>query len=373
LDARISSFQATLPHTRSPYSKKTWGHPLHSLCSYQGKLKPSHAHWILKTFTSSADNILDPLGGVGTVAFEAGLLGRRAYTIDISPFPYVVASGKVNPPKLDEVQSFLPTFMDRLSKIELTEQDRSSADFGLNASVRDYYHPETLDEILRARRYFLKADTLSQSEMFVKACLLHVLHGNRPYALSRNSHPVTPFAPTGPFERRSLSKSLADKFLRALGGGLPENFSPGKSFLGDFRNAEALVGREIDAIFTSPPFIGLRFDRPNWLRLWFCGWNAKDFHNVSTAHLERQQSKSLDVYKEFFRVCAAVSRARSPLLIHVGGSKAYNMIDALKAHSDGLYDLKGDIAEDVSKVANHGLVDKGTTTKNHILVFERRA
>src|SRR6185312_14544210 len=99
---------------------------------------------------------------------------------------------------------------------------------------------------------------LKHGELFLKACILHILHGNRPYALSRNSHPITPFAPTGPFERRLLAKSLTDKCIRALGEALPTGFVRGKSFLSDFRKAENILNGPVDVVVTSPPFIGLR-------------------------------------------------------------------------------------------------------------------
>ena len=43
-------FKNNLPHQRRPYSKRNWGNSLHSLCSYQGKLKPAIAHHLVETF-----------------------------------------------------------------------------------------------------------------------------------------------------------------------------------------------------------------------------------------------------------------------------------------------------------------------------------
>ena len=34
-------FKTELPHQRKPFNKRNWGHSRHSLCSYQGKLKPA--------------------------------------------------------------------------------------------------------------------------------------------------------------------------------------------------------------------------------------------------------------------------------------------------------------------------------------------
>src|SRR5205814_9139376 len=80
-----SKFAAALPYRELPYSRRNWGHPLHSLCSYQGKLKPGLAHHLVARFTRAGEPVLDPLGGVGTVAFEACLAGRRGISNDVNP------------------------------------------------------------------------------------------------------------------------------------------------------------------------------------------------------------------------------------------------------------------------------------------------
>jgi len=43
-------FKAQLPHQHNPYAKRNWGHSLHSLCSYPGKMKPAIAHHLVKIF-----------------------------------------------------------------------------------------------------------------------------------------------------------------------------------------------------------------------------------------------------------------------------------------------------------------------------------
>ena len=87
-------FKHTLPHQKRPYAKRNWGHPLHSLCSYQGKMKPSLAHHLLRTFVAPPARILDPFAGVGTIPFEAGLLGAAAYGFEISPAAHIIAAAK---------------------------------------------------------------------------------------------------------------------------------------------------------------------------------------------------------------------------------------------------------------------------------------
>lgn len=89
-------FKNNLPHQQQPFSKRNWGHNVHSLCSYQGKLKPSIAHHLVKTFVPNGGKMLDPFSGVGTIPFEAALNGMKSYGIDISIPAYYISYAKVS-------------------------------------------------------------------------------------------------------------------------------------------------------------------------------------------------------------------------------------------------------------------------------------
>jgi hypothetical protein len=307
---------------------------------------------------------------VGTIALEAALLGRHAFTSDLSPFASTIARGKVAPPNSEGLFADLNEFKKDLSTTKLDDEDFVSAEFGLNARVKDYYHPDTLKEILQARK-LLTGVELSAERNFLKACILHALHGNRPYAFSRTSHPLTPFAPSGPFQYRSLFERLEKRVSRLCAVGWPEDFIHGTSWHADFRALPRLLNKPVNAVITSPPFPGMRFDRPNWLRLWFCGWGEKDFHETSRAFLERQQGKTFDVYKEFFSVCAELTVSGAPIILHVGGSKSYNMAERLKELGSTILRFKSMIIENVEHVEKHGVRDKGATSSHILLVFER--
>lgn len=103
IESSIEQFVKELPFKSEPYVSRNWGHPLHSLCSYQGKMKPGLAYWLIHTFVRPNSSVLDPLGGVGTIPFEAALAGHRAVSNDKSPFASVIAAAKLNPPKLIHV------------------------------------------------------------------------------------------------------------------------------------------------------------------------------------------------------------------------------------------------------------------------------
>jgi len=88
-------FKKNLPHQLMPYSKRGWGGPAHSMCSYQGKMKPALAHHLVKCFSVPGDVVLDPFSGAGTIPLEACRMGRRGYGIDISRLGHVLTLAKV--------------------------------------------------------------------------------------------------------------------------------------------------------------------------------------------------------------------------------------------------------------------------------------
>lgn len=375
LAQKVAAFQTALPYRDDPYSSRMWGHRLHSLCSYQGKLKPALAHWLVRQFTAPGELVVDPLSGVGTIPFEAALLGRRSIANDLSPLAATVARAKVDPPSRAEACEALTRLGKAMAAATITDADVEAASFGLNATARDYYHPDTLNEVLRARRVFLDGQLTDRGAAFVWASLLHVLHGNRPYALSRTSHPITPFSPTGPFEYKSVIVKTLERMERALLTPLPDTFVAGRGIEGDFRNLVSAVDdtEEAAAIITSPPFLGMRFDRPNWLRMWFCGWNADDFHKKSLGFLERQQTKSLSCYEDFYEVCCKLLRADGLLIIHIGSGKKDRLVDGLRDLAQPRFRLVAETVEDVAALEQHGLSDKGNRTTSHHLLFFRRS
>ena len=88
--AKWDTFKRTFPHQQPPYSKRDWGGAAHSMCSYQGKMKPALAHHLIECFSKSGDVIVDPFSGSGTIPFEACRMDRAGYGIDISRLGHVL-------------------------------------------------------------------------------------------------------------------------------------------------------------------------------------------------------------------------------------------------------------------------------------------
>jgi DNA methylase len=211
------NFKSTMPFKQLPYSKRNWGDDLHSLCSFYGKLKPSIAHHLISTFTNENDVVLDCFTGSGTVPFESALLGRKNFGLDINPIAVVLSKAKVLKQDMEGCQKIIIQLNEYIKTNELDPKYISKAEsFGFNKTLKDYFHEATFYEILKARLFFQNYPNKDSNYYLVLGCLLHVLHGNRPYALSRNSHPITPYAPTGDFVYKSLISKLHAKVQKSL-------------------------------------------------------------------------------------------------------------------------------------------------------------
>ena len=301
--AAWNRFKRTLPHQQGEFSKRNWGHPLHSLCSYQGKMKPSLASYLVKTFVPQGGRMLDPFGGVGTIPFEGALRGIHTWMFEISPAAFYISSAKVQKPQAHACEEIIRSLDEFIRRSRPTaEEVKSAGAIKFNGLLPDYFHPDTFREILLARRYFMKFPAKTPSDSLVLASLLHILHGNRPYALSRRSHPITPFSPTGPTEYRPLIPHLRDKVQRCLVVAYPSEFVPGSVHFYDATSWWPQEIDSLDAIITSPPFFdSTRFYLANWMRLWFCGWGLDDFRNRPLGFVDERQKKSFAVYGPVFR------------------------------------------------------------------------
>ncbi|WP_181438442.1 DNA methyltransferase [Curtobacterium sp. MCLR17_040] len=367
-------FIATLPHQQTPFSKRNWGTPLHSLCSYRGKLKPSIAHFLIREFTDRDQVVLDPFSGVGTIPLEARLQGRNAIASDLSPLAYIVSFAKV----ANLTQSAVDASMRRLSESlsDLVAPEIPDG-FGLNGPVSSYFHEDTLTEIATARHHFLRLrsdDSLVGADAFVEANLLHILHGNRPYALSRRSHPLTPYSPSGPFEYKSVMQHLSKRIARLaplsieLGNSTPE----GRAIQTDFRRID-IDDSSVDCVITSPPFSdSFRFWSTNWLRLWFAGWEPEDFRSEPGAYLESEQKASFSVYSTFFSAMADKLRPGGLMILHLGAGPNQSMADAIVPYISEHFDSVYLGSESVQGGETLGLRDHGSTQAHNYLFLIRR-
>ena len=377
LKKQAENFISIMPYKKKPYDGRNWGHTWHSLCSYHGKLKPSIAHFLVSHFTERGDTILDPLGGVGTIPFEACLQGRVGIGNDLSEMAYVVSKAKLE--KVTESEALteifhLANFIDNNlgSSFVETEQMKYMS-FGFNGKLPEYFHPDTFKEIICARRYFLdRLSIITAAESVVLSALLHVLHGNRPYALSRNSHPLTPYAPKGEFIYKNVIEHITNKIKLSYKQGDFSNYVQGRSLFGDYNDIACLDG-EVDAVICSPPFAdSIRFYMMNWMRLWLCGWEADDYKNADEKFLDRKQQANFSVYQSFFEMCYRVLKPHGRVILHLGKTSKINMADELMIYANKYFKEVFRGSENVSELEKHGVKDKGGTLEHQFLFLIRK-
>lgn len=368
-------FMDNLPYKMAPYKGRNWGHPWHSLCSYHGKLKPAIAHHLIKTFTEVGQKVLDPMSGVGTIPFEACLQGRIGVGNDLSELAYIVTKAKLTRPDYDRVNIVLNELSDFIDifKQKYIKNEVPYNNFGLNKTIPEYFHPNTYSEILAGRLFFTnRIHTMSNEEAFVFSCFLHVLHGNRPYALSRTSHPLTPYAPSGDFIYKNVVEHIRKKVELSYKQRDFEDFNEGCSIYGDLFNLSNIFDEEIDAIITSPPFVGsIKFFNNNWMRLWLAGWEPENFKKANQIFLEGKQDKNLKIYDDFFNMCYKVLKPNGKVILHLGKSKRCDMGEELIQYAQPYFNIIHLGSEDVSKIETHGISDKGSTTEHQFLFLQK--
>ncbi|MCK4445104.1 MAG: DNA methylase, partial [Thermoplasmata archaeon] len=325
------------------------------------KLKPSIAHFLVRLFTKEGETVLDPFSGVGTIPFEACSQGRRGIGSDLAPIAFHATQAKVSPPALSSVRSQLEALSVYIEK-EKDNVDISDAE----EEIIPFYHDDTLREILAAKKFFKAVQTPTDS--FVLTCLLHILHGNRPYALSRRSHNIMPWPPKGEFVYKSLMESLSEKANRTASHPLPIGFVKGNA-LSDNVTSLSLEDSSVDAILTSPPFYGSRdFLRMNRIRLWFSGWTYADQRKMKESFLEHQ--KDITSYRSVFAEFNRVLKPGGICVMHVGVVKTFNMAEKLTplAQQAG-FEMLSVVDEDTSDMESHGIRDRGATHTHQFLML----
>lgn len=367
-------FKEKLPHMVHPYSKRNWGSSLHSVCSYQGKMKPSLAHHLVRAFSKEGDTVLDPFSGSGTIPFEAAINGRVGLGMDIGLLATTVSNAKLVKHDREIVYQIIKELEDYIKNNDPSEKSISeSLEVKFNKTIPEYFHKDTMKEILIARDFFLKSyNPESANWSLVLACMLHILHGNRPYALSRNSHPITPYAPSGEYIYKNLIEKLKDKVEKSINEQEKLKITDSKCFMADILEPWPSSISNINTIITSPPFFdSTKFYMTNWMRYWFCGWGGKEFIENPKSFIEVMQKKNFDVYDFIFKQCHQVLVNDGIVVFHLGHSKKCNMAESLKPIAEKYFVVEDIFTESVEHCEKHGIMDKGGVKGHQYLILRK--
>lgn len=354
---------AELGYKQGDYESRHWGHNRHSLCSYPSKLTPSIPYHLIKIFTEKGDTVLDPMSGVGTIPFEASLNGRKGVAIDLSPLAYTVSHAKLKSYDPMDVRFAL-----RDLKHHIQEQKSAFDPSNVEEEIQEFFHDKTLKEILAAQDFFESKE--ENRYILLKACVSHILHGNRPYALSRRSHNVIPIPPKGEFEYKPLIDSLSDKVERTLKYNLPSEFVNGEAHHADVFDVNQVVG-SVDSIITSPPFLKTtEFLRQNRVRLWFNGWDYDKQEQMKQQFLENMD---LDAYVGLLSQFYECLGSNGLCILHTGVVNGEDMaLKIAEGATDHGFDPLGIVYEDTEAMESQGRTDRGSTNEHQFLILRRQ-
>jgi hypothetical protein len=248
---------------------------LHQLSPYIGKLKSSIASDLVEKYTFPGGVVLDPFCGSGTIPLECAICGRHVIASDSNPYAILLTRAKLNAPSsAKEAILCLEERLEGARARKMFPEDQTPG------WVRQFFHPETLQEVLSFAN-----ECLENNDHFNLACLLGILHHQRPGFLSYPSSHLVPYLRDKKFPRekfpelytrRSLKPRLLKKIQRTFRGGSFNMTSVSRIIypcaIKDIpRNA-------VDAIITSPPYMNaLDYIRDNRLRMWLLDRRTENY------------------------------------------------------------------------------------------------
>ena len=132
-------FKNELPHLNQPFSKRSWGSNLHSVCSYQGKMKPALAHHLVNIFSEPNEIVLDPFSGSGTIPFEETINQRYGIGMDIGLLAVALSNAKLkrhDPKEVMIIIKDLESYIKDNAPSERTLTDLQEV--GFNKTITEY-------------------------------------------------------------------------------------------------------------------------------------------------------------------------------------------------------------------------------------------
>ncbi len=326
-----SSFQLNNTWRRDALAGRLYGHPMHSMASRSGSFPPALADYFISNFSKVGDLVLDPYSGKGTAPYQACLLNRIGFGVDVTPEAYVLTGAKVNIVKHEEAVEYLKSIRFGISKTNIKD---------INPDVRIFFSTKTLAQILVIRERLLEDfnfdatnlnyetgqishQTKTKKEQFAQywlGILIGILHGSSSYSLSlpcSHSFSMAPNYTKNYAKKHNLKKpdrnviqSMIEKSFYLQSAGIAG--VSGKASLGKAQELPKSWEEKFDLIVTSPPyFTAQSYAWDNWLREWLLGFDFKEVRKqtTQTASYEKYSHAMYLFLREAYRVLKPGKRA----------------------------------------------------------------
>ena len=346
---------------------------LHQLSPYIGKIKSSIAAELIERYSAPGDVVVDPFAGSGTIPFEAATRGRVAFGADISPYACILARAKLSPPpSLEDALGLAEEALRRAESLPTPDLRP------VPAWVRRFFHPRTLREALN-----FAAVCRPPGNEFLMACLLGILHHQRPGFLSYPSSHLVPYLRDRKFPRQDFPemygyRPLRPRLLAKVRRSYRRFSCPSPSAVLSFRQTavqDLALPDQFGALITSPPYMNaLDYGRDNRLRLWFIDPGLVD--RVDNGVTQRRQA----FIEAMTSLAREVQRNLRPggYCVHVVGEQVTRSYDAhpsqaviaiMNEHAPSLR-LQSVVADHIPDVRRTRRECRGVKSE-HVLVFQR--
>ncbi len=256
---------------------------MHTMCSYHGMFPAKVAHYFIQRYSKPGDLVVDPFSGRGTTALQARVEGRRVAGNDLSPLAYVLTAAKANPPRWEEVNSFVDS-------LERSYRTTTATESEVSPDIAMLYHEKTLAQLTYIRAGLLSKPITqwSSNELMIAGALAGIMHGS--WRRDGTSQYLSISMPnTFSMSPRYVEKFIREHALKKIEQDVFERLRDklARLYLDDITgeagnaynlDAAALMARgplkpkSVDLIVTSPPYLRVvNYAAANWIRLWLLG------------------------------------------------------------------------------------------------------
>jgi DNA modification methylase len=286
---------------------------IHRLHPYLGKFIPQLVEVFLRKFFDNGNAVLDPFSGSGTTMVEANVLGINSIGIDISPFNILIQKAKLNKYNIKEIDSEIKsalnrtkTFSNDLSKKTETLFEKNKTNLDTDSDyLKEWFSKRALKEILFYRSIIKEYE----NKELLKVILSRATRSARMiphYDLARPKKPIKETYWCHKHKRYCKPVKEALKFIKRYSFDTIRRIKDFNkirtdAFInilqGDARNINLNIDKEIDGIFTSPPYVGI-IDYHEQHKYAYELFDMKRFDSLEIGPASNGQSKKArDEYK----------------------------------------------------------------------------
>ena len=307
-EKNIKTFGVDLSFADVPEFQRT--KHVHRLHPYLGKFIPQLVEIFLRKFFKPGQIILDPFVGSGTTLVEANLLNMPSVGIELSEFSYLIAKVKIQKYDIDLLQQEIIDILNRTKEFSRKIQTNQKTlfeewDFEPTEYFKIWYHPRAIKEI-----YFYRSLIPNYKYQDVlKIILSRSARSARQiphYDLARPKKPVKEKYWCIKHKKYCYPVDNAIKFINRYSWDTIKRIkefdklrtkAPMILLQGDARKIKLPFGKEINGIFTSPPYLGL-IDYHDQHRYAFDLFNFREYPEAEIGSPNGNGNNKKEKYKE---------------------------------------------------------------------------